>query len=229
MIFDSAKVTKLVQEWKISKDRATLEQILIETRPLASYIASQHKDFEQEDMVQEALLKVCSALEVYDSSISNPHTYFATVIKNVCSSYVTRESRHNSIELEDETKGITYEYIVNDTLDDLIERNRIRFPTIPVEIIDSITEHIYYGMRDEIPQNKTLNNIVRECVISRAVASIVYNSTIIYLRNKYFQPSYNRGILDLEEVSLLPDLLDILGPDTFEQVRVIFNKITLRL
>jgi RNA polymerase sigma factor (sigma-70 family) len=227
MIFDSEKVGKLIQSWKISRDKETLEQIIIETHPLASFIASKSNICDREDMIQEALIKVCSALEVYDPTISNPHTYFSTVIRNVCCSYAAREGRHESMELDDDTKGITYEYIVNDTMEELIERNRIRFPTVPVDIIDCVTEHIYYGIRDEIHQNKTLNDIVKDCIISRSIANTIYNSTIAYLRNKYFQ--YANMTLTTDEISLLPELLEVVGPEAYEKMRVVFNNITLRL
>jgi len=225
MIFDSEKVSTLVTEWKISHDYDIMCEIVAGTRVLIEVIVSQYDPEYRDDMIQEAFLKLPHALDLYCKNISKLHTFLTTVIHNSCKSYVKKATREivSGVELPDlaiHTWGDEESLI-----GELIERNRIRFPSIIACVVDEATEYVYYAIKDGVygKSRGAIKHLVEEHSFSRYIAIIFYHSTLVYLRTVYrdkmriHPKDYNR------EFTLLPELENIVGTETYERASTIFS------
>lgn len=239
-IFDADDVLADVTSWIQTRDQQTLDKILEKTRPLAIYIAARYAD-NTEDLVQEALIKVMTSLDHYDVSKSNLHTYFATVIRNSCITHYCKAKTYDSVEnycLEEfENSPIaktTDETKIWDEceLEELISRNKERFPSLSSVVIEQATTSIYYTTRDGI-HNKSrgiVGLLVNKLKINRNVANIFYKSTISYMRMKYLSnSSSSKSISKTPEISILPEVREFMGEEQYQKFVCVFSGISINV
>lgn len=121
-------------------------------------------------------------------------------------------------------------YILDDDIiDDVICRNRKRFPSLPSEVIDDITEYIMTRLSGNIGKRRGLvAEIMKNFYVSRHVATVVYHSTMVYLRGNYGGNVHNRDEA-INEFSLLPDLCDELGEVAVNRLILLFSGLCVRI
>lgn len=239
-VFDADKVYELVVSWNNTGDKAVLDKILEETRALATYIAARYSD-NTEDLVQEALIKVMLSLQHYDINKANLHTYFATVIRNSCITHYCKSKNYDSVEsycLEDiENSSIAKSSDViplwdECELQELIARNRQRFPSLSPEVVEQATTSIYYTTRDGI-HNKSrgiVGLLVKTTTLNRTAAKIFYKSTLSYMRMKYLSnSSSSKSISKTSEISILPEVKEFMGDELYERFVCVFSGISINV
>jgi RNA polymerase sigma factor (sigma-70 family) len=239
-IFDSDKVTSLVESWINTRDKEILNEILEETRPLAKYIARRYNSESTEDLEQGSLLKIMSSLDHYDPKIANVHTYFSTVIRNFCiTSYLKVKNcdhfESNCLEDIENSKYFQTTDVVEvdgDTeVQELISRNLLRFPSLSEEIVKKATRSIFFMTRDGI-HNKSrgiVSSLVRNYKLNRIQAKILYRSTITYMRMKHISNSQYSADNKTLEMSLLPELREFLGDSEYSKFICVFSGTTINI
>ncbi len=240
MIFDQGKVTELVLGWQRENDPAALEHIAVETRSLIEAIVSGYSSDFREDLIQESSLKIQYSLKYYNPAFSI-HNYFTTVIHNACRTFMRKQ--HRDLELYDsEFEYVEYEdpkqseklsqnqhIRDDDSLSELIIRNRVRFPSLPVSIVDDASEIIVVSLRDGLygRSRGIIAEMAKQCGIQRQVAATIYYSSLIFLREKFIEYACNE--CEEDELSLMIDLKEIVGNAMFHRITVLLSGIPLRL
>jgi DNA-directed RNA polymerase specialized sigma24 family protein len=228
MIFDCNYVTELVERWKLSHDTKLLEVILDQSNSLIEAIVSGYDSFYRDDLIQESRLKLQYSLPYFDKSVANLHTFFTTVIKNICLSYLRKQSRYaeefpiDAFEYVEQSCNSSANY---DILEDLIIRNRQRFPSIPVDIIDDASERLYAELSEQLTRRTIVKNLT-ELFEDRNIASVFYTSSLIYLRSKHFYDMVHN--FQYDEFSLYKDLLEIFGKETTNKISIILAGSTIK-
>ncbi len=227
MIFDSNYVTGLVEKWKVSKDPKLLEVILDQSKSLIEAIISGYDYFYREDLIQEASLRLQYALPYFDPKKANLHTYLTTVIKNICLTYLKKQSKYAE-EYSIELYEIDYDFgkYPQDSLnilEDLIVRNRIRFPSIPAYTLDEASEFIVSSLEDT--NKRTLpKRLAEEVFIDINTAKLIYASSLLYLKSKYFGTVYHEAVIT-DEFSITRDIEEIFGKDLGSKIITLFSGI----
>jgi RNA polymerase sigma factor (sigma-70 family) len=239
-IFDAEIVSELVVRWKGTKDSSILQQILMETNNLARHIANNYTSAEIDDFSQEALIKVMSSLDHYNPDISNVHTYFSTVIRNSCITQYAKAKSCESIESDSIQDVENSEYMqVNDAdsseedcyVEELIDRNISRFPSMSPEVIAQATKLIYCLTRDGT-HNKSrgvVSALVNTCNMSRISAKVVYRSTIIHMRMELLSNASTTISVKNQEMSILPELREFLGDEPYARFLCTFTGTTINI
>ena len=235
MIFDGQLITQLVQDWQISKDPETLADILERSQSLIEVIVSKFDPLYRDDLIQEASMKLLVALPAFNCVLGSLHTYCTTVIKNACISWLYKYDKSNIVEIDandgedDEIRmlgHITEEVLPLDVLADLIARNRDRFPSLPVEIVDELSEYIYRHLRSISSDKLTIADLVQHVHVSKSIAQLVYYSTLIYLRSTF--ETYGKIDDCQSELSLMPELKLLLGYEQFRRLSLVFSGMTIK-
>lgn len=232
MIFDCEHVTLLVEEWKSSRDILLLDNILAKSNSLIEAIVSTFNPEYRDDLIQEARAKVIYALPFFDDNISNLHTFLTTVIKNICISYTQKQYKRDAV------LDIDIDYLDNlipkdsvieldISLDELIARNRKRFPSIPVDTIDSMSEHIYYGLSYGEKYYSIITTISNDVGCSKGISKIVLYSTMMYMRARLVEHAVVNNS-DNVEMTLLPDIKEIFGSDAYHKFSAVMAGMYIR-
>jgi hypothetical protein len=230
MIFNCDEVTRLVMEWQSSKDVLLMSQILEKSRVLIEVLVSSYDPDHREDLIQESYAKIQYASQYYDPQVSNLHNYFTTVIRNVCSTYIHKANREIPVDPDDLQSYEDHHVYAQDLdiLQDLTIRNRNRFPSIPVDTLDDITEMLYYQLVDGKGSTRGIVALLMATFdVTRTIATIVCNSSLIYMRCT-FRTFADVGDCKVEELSLISDLRDIIGDELYSRVSLAFSKMHMR-
>jgi len=229
MVFDCELVTKLVIEWQTTQDNVLLSEILENSRPLVEAIVSTFDREYRDDLIQESMIRVQRAIASFNPRISNLYNYLSVVVRNICITYLKKIGK--DIVSDFDEYDTFYEHIDDvehneSILEELIQRNRIRFSSIPVEYIDNITEFIYHSLSAG-GNSGAISDIMKQFDVERSVASVVYRSTVIYLRSKYM--SYASGDICTDELSLMRDLEELLGHELYAKIALMFHGTYIRI
>ena len=227
MIFDCDLVTTLFEEWRISKSNGTLDNIVNESRSLVEVIVSRYPSEYRDDMIQECFIRIPFALGHFNPDIANLHSYFTSVFTNCCNTYISKESRERRLSdiLEDLYEPSTIDIRHEDSiLEELIIRNRDRFPTIETETLDSATCYIFGCIMDGVygKSRGAIANLMRLYGFRRNVATIIYHSSLIYMR-LYYEGFVDTDYEEPGEFSLLSELKDVLGEEAYARISTIFS------
>lgn len=225
MIFDCGLVTELVLKWQDEKDTATLGEILERTRPLIEAIVSTFDPDFRDDLIQESFVRVHYSLDSFDREISNNlYSFFVTVIRNVCITYMSKQGRDIPSDLDFIVEIEQPDIRLQDIMSDTITRNRVRFPSIPVSEMDDITEIIVIALSygDRKP-SYLVPELMAAFDITRPVATAIYHSTLIYLRWKYRLNMSKCMETVTDEFSVNRDLEELIGHDTFSKIAYMFS------
>jgi hypothetical protein len=114
----------------------------------------------------------------------------------------------------------------DETLCELRQRNRMRFPSLLPLDIDAYTDFIYKSFLIGDTQRTVLHNLVSKFSISRRIALIVYNSTVVYLRIS--NQGFCKQSTVTDEMSLTTDLKAVIGEEMYAQVIVAFAGINVK-
>lgn len=238
-IFDPEKVADLVKSWKETRSNDILNSILVESTPLATYIAKNYNSEDTEDLVQNALLKIITCLDHYNPDVSNVHTYFSTVIRNSCITHYVKTKTYmsaESVHLDDIENSAVFQSFDNSEQDDcdekeLILRNMERFPSLKDDIIAEATRTIYRLTRDGM-KNKSrgiVSTLVKKYGLSRTYAKTVYRSTIIFMRMQNISNSSCKYNDKLIEMSIMPELREFLGEESYGKFICVFSGTSINI
>ena len=232
MIFNEEKVQSLVIQWQEDNDKDILEHILKETTGLIEVIVSTFDPIYRDDMIQESFIKVMSVLYLYTPARGKLHSFLTSVIRNECSSYIQHVNRSLNITTEVIESGIIeyhsevdYTETDNDELlQKLIIRNRSRFPSLPTTIIDPATELIFKSIQDcRIGTSRgTISKIVELYNIDRNKATVMYHSTLVFMRLSMLSNASCDGD-EFHEFSLMRDFQDIVGNTNCSSISMLFS------
>lgn len=217
-------------EWQSSKDALLMSQILEKSRVLIEVLVSSYDPDHREDLIQESYAKIQYASQYYDPHVSNLHNYFTTVIRNVCSTYVHKANREITVDPDDLLEHQDHSHFAPDLniLQELIARNRHRFPSIDCDTLDDVTEIIYYQLLDGNGSSRGIISLLMSTFdIGRPVATVIYDSSLIYLRNTYHSFA-DIGECNVDELTLLPDLKDTIGEEAYLRVLLAFSGMYVR-
>ena len=233
MIFNQEYVSSLVGEWKTSSDVDLLETILLESTSLVEVIVSRYPGYCRDDMIQECLMRVPFALGHYDSRISKLHPYLTSVFINCCNTYIGKESRERELSsvLKAISDPIVFDYNQREEiLHDLLERNSRRFPTIPADKLDDATSYVLDCVVNGVygKSRGAIANMMRKYGFRRNVATILYHSSLIYMREKY-EKFVSCEVEEPKEFTLLPELRGILGEEAYKRVFVLFSGLYFKI
>lgn len=229
MVFDGPKITELVIKWEATQSSELLGQILEGSQGLIEAIVSKFHYSYREDLIQECNAKVIKVLGYYNPEIGSLHNYLTTVIKNTCITFVEKEGREAAADADidlDELCGDEVSYDVG-MLEELIERNRHRFPSLPVSVIDDITNIVYDNILENGLNRLTIGNIVQRAKINKSITMVVIYSTVVYLRMRY--KDYCMPSLIDDEFTLLPELKELIGESLYQQSIVVFSGLNLKM
>jgi len=240
VIFDCPHITEILVEWQASKDPALEGQILEGCQSLVEALVSHFDPMYRDDLIQEAFSRILYACKYFMPSIGNLHNYLTSVINNTCITYLTKQAKYVSVEDFMENPEDAEAYIetlqaveVTEHLElllpDLKARNRMRFPTLPAEDLDSISEAVYNALCSNGSYPKGLAKMLSETRrIPITVARTVCNSSLIWMR---YTNLSNASIHSdhIPELTLLKDLEEIVDEKTFRKIRIVFSGMLLRV
>lgn len=228
MIFNGSQVTAMVMQWQQTRDAVLLERILDSSKSLVEAIISGYGTHNREDLIQDAIAKIIFSLPYYSPGHGSLHNYLTTVIRNSSATVYNKEARHDCDKLELSIIGNSQYVSEEDILQELIIFARIRFPSLPVNLIDNIAEYIYSALQYEHTGKGRgiVSALVIEYGISRNIAYVIYNSMLIFLRNKYMD--YCEPITQPSEFSIMSDLKMLLGDTEYNKVATIFSSMYLK-
>jgi len=230
MIFDNAAISNTVIEWKTSHDIILLERIIDDSTPLIESIVSRFDGEYREDLIQESIAWIIYALEFYDISIAKLYSYLSAVIRNACVSYIRSATRDPLIPLNAAEISTPPQYEDDsDILIGLVAHNRQRFPSLDVESIDTATEYIYYSVRDGV-WGKSRGIIARLTSdgFPRNVATVLYHSSIVYLRFLYLD-KHGASVCGNKEFSLLPELEKLVGKALYTRILAVMSGMYVKI
>lgn len=228
MIFDNDKVTKLVTVWQeTDKPTQALGDIISGCDSLIEVIVSRFDDQYREDLIQESRLRIIDVLDRFDNDKGKLHSYLSSVIYNNCVSYVVACCREYSIsDMELPAQIVDVQLTVDDdSIELLLARNKLRFPSLSGDVLDEITKYVYSACIDAVygKSRGIIRYITSKYKVSRTVATTIYHSTTLYLRQLHFGNCDVDLIADPTEYTLLQDFKDIIGDDTFKVLSVLFS------
>lgn len=226
MIFNCPDITKLVEDWKETKDAGTLIAILDGSQALVEAIVSKFDSGHRDDLIQESLLKITYAINFYDQGISNLYSYLSVVIRNVCITYLRKVSKEVPLPDDMDWPDESPEEDDYEILYYLIERNRGRFPSLPVDVVDGASEDVYFAIRDGIrgKSRGAVAELIQRYGFPRNVATVFYHSSMIYLRMIFVEKfTINAGNCNRREFTLLPELANVVGPKAFKKMATVFS------
>lgn len=242
-IFDCDYVTGLLLQWQASKSPELEAQILEGCTNLIEALVSKYGAQYRDELIQEAYIRILYACNYYNVNTASLHSYLTSVIRNTCLTFLSKQpkdllieditsSDEDDEECSDYTDAILMAECSNgntDLLTELIERNRVRFPSVPTTDIDDLSEHIYYALKTNGTYPKELPRILAaNTCIPVATIRLICSSSIIWMRSVNIS---NAAINPKEatEFTLLKDLQDIVDPNTYKLIRIAFSGMTLRM
>lgn len=224
VIFDNAKVLELVQQWKETEDANCYEQILNASLPLIrSIVFSKYNVPIKEDLIQECLAAMYKVVRRFNiKRSSNLYGYIVRMVHNTSITYISKTKReYTTPDLVVVNQEILFLDDSDDVLEQLIIRNRRRFPSLHC-IVDDATELVYYTLKQGSKRG-IVSSLMDTCGMSRVIATVVYHSTLIHLRKSLHKrvniPEREHDI----ELTLMPDLLEIIDEECRERIMVLFS------
>jgi hypothetical protein len=241
MIFNCDQITKLLLQWQTQPSPELETQILEGCTNLIEALVSKFEPTFRDDLIQECYTRILYASKYYKKEAGSLHNYLTSVINNTCITYITKQSKHISIDDltdsdESEETGFYYGtvqhidtiYGDDDLLTRLLERNRKRFPSIPVDEIDSVSEYLYYALKESGSFPKDLPKTLSDNLcIPVTLVRMLCSSSIIWLR--FVNLSNANTFTDITEFTLLKDLEEVVDPNTFKVLRIVFSGMVLRI
>lgn len=235
MIYDTDRVENLIRQYQEGKERV-LEEILEESRSLVEVLVTPYTtdDTEREDLIQECFIKIMKVLPRYNPDVGNAHSYFTTVIRNCCNDYINKINKQKRLVKELKIEPERFEPATmpakqEHLLVELKERNRRRFPSIPVDELDTATEFIFHCMINGIhgKSQGAIKELNETYEMNRHTAMILYHSSLVYLRHKYHREARPEHVPP-KEISLLPELKEIIGEEAYEHLSVVLSGMYVR-
>lgn len=217
------------------KGEDALQDLIVCLTPLAEVTASSYSNDDnfRHDLINDCLEHAVKIMRSYDPKRANPYNYFTTVFRNVCITKIQKYTTPFNLSLEiadicvtDNGDDLVYD---GDILLLLVERNRIRFPSIPTEQLDMVTHHIYaYITNGSRPGygNGIIKDIPSNIILNRNVVMLIYYSSLSWLRFINIGATYWEYDMP-GEMSLLYDLLTYVGEDIYELLSTVFDGMKL--
>jgi RNA polymerase sigma factor (sigma-70 family) len=239
MIFDCEHVTDLLLQWQATKNPKLEADILQGSTKLIEAIVSTFDPTYRDDLIQESYARLLYACNYYSVNVGNLHSYFTSVIRNTCITYLQKQPRDTSIDdmIDEDQEPAEYTRAItvtdhrdsDDLLTELTERNRKRFPSVPISDIDAISEHIYYALKNSGSYPRELPKILSERMcIPIVLIRMICNSSIVWMRYTNISNAM-LGHTEPSEFTLLKDLEDVVDANTYRTLRIVFSGMTLRI
>lgn len=227
MIFDNDKITDLTEQWKKTHSRKILDEIIKESEPLIGVIISRFDSSYREELNQECKTIIIERLDRFDKNRGRLHAWLTSVLMNHCIIYVTRSAR--TLNLDDMEITVTEEdkppTELPNSIGEVVARNRKRFSSLPCTMIDEITRYICLSAMFTVygKSRGVIRYITNKHKISRTVATVIYHSTVLYMRQLYLECCNFDKVTEPEELSLLYDMKDLLGEDLYKKISTLFS------
>ena len=212
-----------------------LDDMVILLTPLAEVIASSFSNDEEyrQDLIQECLLRAVIAIPSYNRDVAKPHSYFTSVFRNICITYISRQTKHPLVDIAVLNMERYSSNLMSDVtvLQELIERNRKRFPSIDCDMLDRLSVHIYkYINLGSKPGNSNgvIKSAMAEFDVPRRMATVIYHSTLVWLRSHYIDYAYY-GYKSPKEMTVLYDVYELLGEEMYEFISTVFAGLSIKL
>jgi len=203
-----------------------LDEIINECDSLIEVLVSRFDYSYREELIQECRLLIISKLDRYNSERGTLHAWLTSVITNHCINYVSSSSRMLNIDdINVEVSGTDDDYKFDYDIGILVTRNRKRFPSLPSTMVDEVTRYICLSTMHSVygKSRGVIKNIITRYKLSRNVATVLYHSTLLYMRQLHFDECDMSKVKPVEEMSLLKDLETELGTDTYKKLSVLFS------
>ena len=229
MIFDNDYITELACEWLVANGNDVLEDIIEESRELVEIIVSRYPNEHRDDMIQECFIRIPKALHNFNPDVARLHIYFTSVFVNSCNTYISKENREyrlaSTLEMIDDPSKLDPDY-EESIIEELITRNRQRFPTVPVDVLDDATCYVFDCIMEGVygKARGAIANMIRMYGFKRNVATVIYHSTLVYIRTMY-EGYVLLSEAEPDEFSLLPELRDVLGEEAYYRISTLFSDI----
>lgn len=240
MIFNNKEVTDALAAWKSTKDKQHLTKIFDGSKKLIEAIVSQYDSMYRDDMIQAVNAKLLVGMEKFNPNYGTPlHTYFTTIIHNMCRTVMKTESRHFNVFDIDDMEHTLEHTDATELIDttELIVYCRNRFPNIDSNLVDYVIAAFinYLDVYGAKSPKLLIAKLARETKIDSKMLEFMYKISIIILRYTYmedvvFSVDETTGVVETKTVpsQFLPELIHIFGEDAANQLQVIFKGMTLR-
>lgn len=217
-------------------DSSALDDLLSLLTPLAEVIASSFSNDSEyrEDLIQECMARAIKALPSYDPSVAKPHSYFTSVFRNICITYITKQTKQPLVDLAVLNMERCYDTASKSSsviLEELLIRNRERFPSVDVGTLDGLTVHIYKHINSGSrpgSSNGIIKSAMSEFHAERRTITIIFHSTLVWLRAHYINYSYYDCKIP-GEMTVLYDVYEIFGEDVYEYMSTVFAGLSIKL
>jgi hypothetical protein len=238
-IFDEKTVQAAVLEWQRTGSVEAWHKVAEGSIRLIDTIIRMH-GFQQYDEVEslrnECIVKLHKLLSSYDPRRGRCFTHFSISIKNYLISYAQKLNNRSKRLCfpgdeafnEIEGKAFVPHEEVSDDLRQIINSMQTRFSD-PVEI-EAQQFLLDYFLREGFDTSRAELAYTVEVTfyLSRKRAQLLYDYTLISLRSAMFDqysPSYSyQDVLRVtQKHSLLSELLDLVGPETFMRMATLFG------
>lgn len=236
-IFENERITGLLEEYlakpEDERDTRLLAQIVgVECKGVLTFLSGKYDNptVTQEDLMQEARLKLIQVIHLYDPSRGTLFSYISNVARNVMVDYLRKHGKPNTDlhDIEDTGDGITdFEYLA--TLEyQLLEWFQGRFPTmIPVHLSQEVLESLLTDILDEnCGPRKIVKYLQEDFGLTRQDATLIHGAVVLKLR--LLVGEVKRNSTKPPERSYHPELATVIGYDNYERTRKIFSGYNLR-
>ena len=226
MIFDNTKQTELLISYRESKDNKKLTELMQGCDKLIEVIVSRFDNQYRDDLIQECRLKILLKLDSFNPGKGKLHSFLSTVLNNHCITYIAKNSRVYNPEMELEHVHTTSLLAV----EDVIAHNLERFSGVnDKEEVEVITRYIFESLIDGIygKSRGIIGYLTETHNLSRSMATVIYNSTIVYMRKKLLNNRDN-DVIEPYEFSLLYDFRELVGDVQYELISKLFSGMYLK-
>lgn len=217
-------MTELVRKYNENgQDPLILGDIFSETKTLLHVITSKYSkgDVPQEDLMQEARLKLIKVIPKYTSGRGKVYSYFSVVIRNAAVDYIRKHrpdiELENIEDISDDASDMDY---VNMLADELRAWFVDRFTnTVSEQLVIEILESILSDLMDaNCGKKHTIDNLREDFEFTFKEAKTIYESVFIRLRMMIEPPS--SMVQNIDECSLQPEMAELAGADAYRQMAI---------
>lgn len=241
--FDPATAEALISRYLESRrthpDSEALDAALRACAPLVNSLVIFYADeFDREDVAQEVLLHLISALPTYDPSKGELKPWLSAVIRRrAISLWRMRHLREPEalLSLNDE---VVAELPAHDPEPEAILPHvalltrwlRLRFPSMPESLHPVLAETMIASLADGVSNKATVKGLraIAEPPLTCNQVIAVHSAAIVFLRAvgwspRYIEPPPEHAL----EYTLIPELFMLLGAETTHQLYTLFRGTTL--
>lgn len=216
-----------------------LDAALRACTPLVNSIVIFYADeFDREDVVQEVLLHLITALPTYDADKGELKPFLSAIIRRkAISLWRMRHHREPETPLSLNEEIVADSQFVEDEPEAILPQAallahwmRMRFPSVKRSLADRLADEIIVSLADGLSSKATIKELRRvagrELSCNRVIT--VHSAALVFLRALGWSSKYaNTPSDDAIEFTLIPELYMLLGGDAASQLYALFRGTTV--